>query len=254
MPNLASPAVVTAWAGAPSTLRLRLKMISQVPRPEYVLFTESGARQKAGRWRFVLRPLDGGDPVEVADFEADVIGDRLDLLTVIRALEALDQPSRVMLVTSSRYVKQGIDEGLATWRDNDWTWERFGERVVIKHCDLWRRLDRALSFHEVQCRRWRVDRAHGTGATHSAVPARAVPAPAFKRKPAITAQVPTARSQGQEQPAATMPPAMPVQPAFHWRRSAFRLERWIAERLGDWRLRAAQFGSDWLPAPWLDKG
>lgn len=187
--------------------------------------------------------------MEVADVESDVIGDRLDLLTVIRALEALDQPSRVTLVTSSRYVKQGIDEGLASWRDNDWTWERFGERVEIKHCDLWRRLDRALSIHEVQCRRWRVDAAHSQRGPHATDNRRAVPVPAYRRS-AITAQAPTAPQADGKRPA--LPPA--ATQGFAWRRFRLRAERWLGEWMQDLRLRAAQCGSALLPAPWLDDG
>jgi ribonuclease HI len=228
-------------------------MISQVPRPHYLLFTEAGSRQKAGRWRFVVKPLDGGDQVEVVDYEAEVLGDRLDLLTVIRGLESLDQPSQVTLVTSSRYVKQGIDQGLASWRENDWTWERFGERVEIKHCDLWRRLDRALSIHEVQCRKWRVDRAHGVSHSPAAGTVSAVPTPASQRKLAITAEASTAVRGADTQTVGPPPRAASGRPLVHWRRVALRLERWLGERLQNWRLRAAQCGSNWLPAPWLDE-
>jgi hypothetical protein len=72
-------------------------------------------------------------------------------------LEALDQPSRVTVVTPSRYVRQGLQRGLAEWRERDWCWERFGELVPVKHLDLWRRVDQALKFHQVECRKWRPD-------------------------------------------------------------------------------------------------
>ena len=49
--------------------------------------------------------------------------------------------------------------GLAEWRANDWQWERFGQMVAIRDGDLWRRLDRALAFHQVECRLWRFGHA-----------------------------------------------------------------------------------------------
>lgn len=226
-------------------------MISQATRPHYLLITDAGGRQRAGRWRFVVRPLDGGEETEIADFEADVLGDRLDLLTVIRGLESLDQPSRVTLVTSSRYVKQGIDQGLASWRDNDWTWERFGERVEIKHCDLWRRLDRALSIHEVQCRRWRADGAHDVPAPHGAA-SRAVPTPAFQKRSAATARSSAAPTQPRRSTGNAGRRLGASRPLQQGRRLALRFERWLAERFQAWRLRVAECGSHWLPAPWLD--
>ena len=128
--------------------------------PHYLLLAESqsfsNARNDGGRWRFVLEQIGGSEKLVVADSEPDVAGERLQLLTVIRALEALDQPSKVTLLTSSRYVTHGIRRGLPHWRDNNWQWERFGQMCSINDSDLWRRLDRALRLHEVDCRNWRL--------------------------------------------------------------------------------------------------
>ena len=74
-------------------------------------------------------------------------------------LEALEQPSRVTLVTSSRYVSRGLRFGLEEWRSNGWRWERDGRPVPIKNGDLWQRVDWALKFHRVRCRSWRIDAA-----------------------------------------------------------------------------------------------
>lgn len=95
------------------------------------------------------------------DVDPEAQGDRLELLTVVRGLEALEQPSRVTLWTPSTYVREGIRHGLREWRDNGWLWEYFGRMVPVKNDDLWRRLDRAMEFHQVDCRTWRIDRAHG---------------------------------------------------------------------------------------------
>ncbi len=128
--------------------------------PHYLLLTESRSfddnTEACGLWRFSLRRLDGSESLDVSDTEPGVLGERLQLLAVIRGLEAIGQPSRVTLVTSSPYVTRGIRRGLDAWREMHWTWERFGELHPIKHVDLWRRLDHALQFHSVRCRAWRV--------------------------------------------------------------------------------------------------
>jgi ribonuclease HI len=108
-------------------------------------------------WRFVLEALDGSARLEAADEEPDVEPDRLELWAVVRGLEALNQPTRVTLVTPSRYVSRGFRFGLKEWRENDWQWERFGEMAPVKNGDLWRRVDRAMRFHKVECRTWRFD-------------------------------------------------------------------------------------------------
>ena len=92
--------------------------------------------------------------------EEDVRGERLELLCVVRGLEALDHPSRVTLITSSAYVREGIRYGLQQWRENDWQWESFGRMVPVKNRDLWQRVDSALRFHRLECRVWRFDPPH----------------------------------------------------------------------------------------------
>jgi ribonuclease HI len=124
--------------------------------------SEASRAEGLGHWRFVLKPTDGAPAVEVADVEPDIFGERLDLLTVVRALESLDQPSRVTLVGCTRYVEQGITFGLAEWRENDWKWEYFGQMAPVRDADLWQRMDRILQFHCVECFQRRFDASHSS--------------------------------------------------------------------------------------------
>ena len=128
-------------------------------RPHYLLFcdgslpnTNPDNHSYRGRWRFVLEEVDGGQRFEASDAEAAVPPDRMALLAVVRGLEALEQPSRVTLVTTSRYVNRGLQYGLPEWRENEYCWEHFGALQPIRNADLWQRIDGALRFHEVQCR------------------------------------------------------------------------------------------------------
>jgi ribonuclease HI len=117
-----------------------------------LLFSEA-INEAAGdfKWHFALQPIGSGEPLFAEDVEADVSGDRLELLSVVRGLEALAQPSRVTLLTKSRYVRRGIGHDLGEWRARGWRWERFGRLVPIRDQDLWQRLDRGLTIHEVAC-------------------------------------------------------------------------------------------------------
>ena len=132
------------------------------PTPHYLLISEASRTKGVGYWRFVLRQIDGSaaTALEVGDVEPDAWGERLDLLTVVRALESLDQPSRVTLQGCTRYVEQGIQYGLADWRENQWRWECFGAMVSVRDADLWQRMDRILQFHQVDCGQRRFDAGH----------------------------------------------------------------------------------------------
>jgi ribonuclease HI len=134
----------------------------KVAAPHYLLFSESCGSSDDGQWRFVLQSLDGSEQLEAADAEPGALGERLELLAVVRGLEALEQPSRVTLVTPSRYVNRGLAYGLQEWRASGWQWEHYGEMVPVKNRDLWQRVDRALGFHQLECRTWRFDLPHGS--------------------------------------------------------------------------------------------
>lgn len=126
--------------------------------PHFLLLTQTQPSPdpeiRGGLWRFVLEQFGSSNRIEVSEVEPGIWGERLQLLAVVRGLEALEQPSRVTLVTPSRFVGNGIRRGLSTWRENRWQWERFGEMTPIKHCDLWKRIDQALQYHQVNCRIW----------------------------------------------------------------------------------------------------
>jgi ribonuclease HI len=151
-----------------------------VPAPHFLLYSEAAAPAGAeqalpGRWRFVLRPAAGGDSIQAADDEDGASPERLELLAIVRALEALDQPSRVTLVTGSRNVRRGLSYGLPLWRESGWQWERYGQMTPVKNGDLWRRVDRALAIHTLECRAGRLETTHDLAPLPPAVPPAAEP-------------------------------------------------------------------------------
>ncbi|GAB4135918.1 RNase H family protein [Thermopirellula anaerolimosa] len=136
----------------------------QVPNSEaldhFLLITQTGVGGDPHRWRFILRTPDGCDEMTAEDVEPDSVGERLELLTLVRGLEALNQPSHVTILTTNRYIREGLLRGLPEWRENGWEWECFQHRVPVKNGDLWKRVDRALQFHTVDCRILRLDPPH----------------------------------------------------------------------------------------------
>jgi ribonuclease HI len=123
-----------------------------VPAPHFLLRARANRHDRPGRWCFMLESGDGSHSLKVEDDEPDTQGERLELLALVRGLEAVPQPARVTLVASSPYVNRVLNGGLDEWRSSGWQWERHGEMVPVKNADLWRRVDRALHFHSVECR------------------------------------------------------------------------------------------------------
>ncbi len=102
-----------------------------------------------GGWG-VLMQAKSGDAVlkerELKGGEADTTNNRMELEAAIAALEALDRPSTITVVTDSAYVKGGITSWLFSWKKNGW---RTSTKKPVKNEDLWRRLDEAAARHQV---------------------------------------------------------------------------------------------------------
>jgi ribonuclease HI len=198
-----------------------------IPAPHFLLFSEARGKDRQGQWRFVLQAADGSATLEAADIEPEIGGERLELLAVVRGLEALDQPSHVTLFTPSRYVNRGIAYGLEEWRRNDWMWESYGEMVPVKNRDLWQRLDRALSFHRIEFRGYRIDGPHlGEFAGGAAI-----------------AETAPATDTGQ-------PDALPAN-RESWQDKFGKLQQTLKDRLEAWKLSCLQLGTCFLPKPWI---
>lgn len=141
-------------------------------RPHYLLFSEGTLDDSSHAcWKFTLQAVGSEEHFSAADAEEETRTSRLELLAVVRGLEALDQPSRVTLLTRSRYVRRGIRRELAQWRERRWRWERFGNVVPIRDHDLWQRIDRAMQFHQIECCAWasqRGEKSQASARSHAA--------------------------------------------------------------------------------------
>lgn len=120
--------------------------------PKVFLFTDGACRGNPGPggWAFILRHPASGKEMERAGAERETTNNRMELLAVIRGLEALRRPTRVELVTDSVYVGKGLSEWLPKWKADGWR-RREGKRLKeIKNEDLWRHLDQLLARHRVK--------------------------------------------------------------------------------------------------------
>ena len=71
---------------------------------------------------------------------------RMELLAVIRALEALTRPCKIHLHTDSTYVQKGISEWIHLWKKQNW---RTSNKKEVKNNDLWKKLDQLAQQHQI---------------------------------------------------------------------------------------------------------
>ncbi len=111
------------------------------------IFTDGACKGNPGPggWGALLRY--GEKEKELWGGEAGTTNNRMEIMAVIQALEALKRPCRVRITTDSQYVKRGVTEWMARWKGNGW---RTADRKSVKNRDLWERLDQAVSRHELE--------------------------------------------------------------------------------------------------------
>ena len=81
--------------------------------------------------------------------ERETTNNRMELMAVIRGLEALKRPSRVELFTDSVYVGKGLSEWMPKWKANGWRRREGKQWKEVKNEDLWRRLDELVARHQL---------------------------------------------------------------------------------------------------------
>jgi len=122
--------------------------------PVVEIYTDGACKGNPGPggWGALLRF--GAHERELFGGERSTTNNRMELTAVIRALQALNRPSRVAVHTDSQYVQKGISEWMRAWKARGW---KTADRKPVKNEDLWRELDAVASAHQV---RWHWVRGH----------------------------------------------------------------------------------------------
>lgn len=89
----------------------------------------------------------GGKEKELGGFEDMTTNNRMELLGVITALEALKKPCQVKVVTDSKYVVQGMKSWIHGWLKNGW---KNSQKKEVLNRDLWERLLQAARPHIIE--------------------------------------------------------------------------------------------------------
>lgn len=111
-----------------------------------IIYTDGACKGNPGPggWGAILRH--GAHEKEVFGYVHETTNNRMELMAVIAALEALKEPCRVELHADSQYVLKGIKEWLPGWKARGW---KTSDKKPVKNEDLWRRLDDAVSRHHI---------------------------------------------------------------------------------------------------------
>lgn len=130
--------------------------MSEAPRerPSIVIYTDGACSGNPGPggWGAIL--MSGSHRKEIHGGEAHTTNNRMELMAVIAALEALKFASDIELFTDSQYVKNGITEWIHGWKRNGW---KTADKKPVKNAELWQQLDEARKRHKIE---WKWVKGH----------------------------------------------------------------------------------------------
>ena len=102
-----------------------------------------------GGWGVLMVAKEGSSVIKTRDLSGGTVettNNQMELTAAIMALEALEKPSKITIVTDSSYVKDGITKWIFAWKKNGW---KTAAKKSVKNEELWKRLENATQIHDV---------------------------------------------------------------------------------------------------------
>jgi len=97
-----------------------------------------------GGWGTVLQYKDSIK--ELSGAAENTTNNQMELLGVIKGLEALKEPCDVEITSDSKYVVQGINEWLYNWIKNNW---KTAAKKPVKNKELWQDYVKISKKHKI---------------------------------------------------------------------------------------------------------
>lgn len=115
--------------------------------PKIEIYTDGACSGNPGPGGWGAYLLSGTHKKEMFGGELDTTNNRMEMMAVIKGLEALKKRSKVTLYTDSKYVMQGITEWMEGWKAKNW---KTAAKKPVKNQDLWQEIDRVIQKHDIE--------------------------------------------------------------------------------------------------------
>jgi ribonuclease HI len=128
--------------------------MSKSEKPYVEIFTDGACSGNPGVGGYGALLKSGSKEKAISGCEPLTTNNRMELIAVIKALEALKKPCRIKITTDSNYIVQGITTWIFSWMKNQWKTSR-KENVINR--DLWERLLHLSKRHDIS---WQWIKSH----------------------------------------------------------------------------------------------
>lgn len=115
-----------------------------------IIHTDGGASPNPGKGGYGVVMQKGKQRKELSGGYELTTNNRMEMMACIVALQALNEPSDVILHTDSKYVVDSISKGwVKRWRSKGW---KKSDGKIAENVDLWEKLLTLLETHQVDFR------------------------------------------------------------------------------------------------------
>ena len=118
------------------------------------IYTDGACRGNPGPGGWGATLQCEGYKKEIKGFSKLTTNNIMELTAVIEALKLIKNPSEIIIVTDSTYVKNGINDWIHNWKLKGW---RTANKKPVKNKELWQKLDQLSSMHQIN---WQWVRGH----------------------------------------------------------------------------------------------
>ncbi|MBQ7340153.1 MAG: pyrroline-5-carboxylate reductase [Clostridia bacterium] len=111
------------------------------------VYTDGACSGNPGKGGYCAIILINGEEIVVSGGKDETTSNRMELLAVIKGLEAIEKPSKINIYSDSSYVINAFNQGwIDSWLSKDW---HGSDGREVKNVDLWKRLLSLYKTHKV---------------------------------------------------------------------------------------------------------
>lgn len=117
-------------------------------KKEVIIYTDGACSGNPGPGGYAAILIYNGIEKEIVGFEKDTTNNKMEMMAVLKGLESLKEPCKVILYSDSAYVVNSItNRWVYGWKKNNWI---KSDKSKAKNIEIWENILNQLSIHEVE--------------------------------------------------------------------------------------------------------
>ncbi|MBQ9536266.1 MAG: ribonuclease HI [Desulfovibrionaceae bacterium] len=117
---------------------------------DITIYTDGSCRGNPGRggWAAVILDADSEKRIELSGGYKLTTNNRMEIMSIIKALDILNEPANIKLHSDSEYVCNAFNKRwLQSWQKNNWC---KANKEPVKNVDLWKLLLEKIHPHKIK--------------------------------------------------------------------------------------------------------